>query len=68
MRSGFAAPSSMGHMAVEVLGTRRLGEAATLVTIRWTITRDSKRLMGGISTQLWEPCAGALRITFEHAS
>jgi hypothetical protein len=68
MRSGFADPATMGLMAVEVLDMRAAGPQAALVTLKWSITRDGKRLMGGISTQLWEPCAGELRIVFEHAS
>jgi hypothetical protein len=29
------------------------------VVLRWSITREGRRLMGGVSTQLWERCAGA---------
>ena len=68
MRSDFADPVTMGQMAVEVLDRRAAGPQAALITLKWSITRDGKRLMGGVSTQLWEPCAGELRIVFEHAS
>jgi hypothetical protein len=68
MRRDFADPSQMGRFDVELLETRKVGRRVALVVLRWSITRDGTRLMGGVSTQLWEPCRGRLRITLEHAS
>lgn len=60
--------AAMGTLAVDVLESRDLGDGGSLVVVRWSITRDGQRLMGGISSQLWAECAGRTRITFEHAS
>lgn len=68
MRADFTAPASMGRYEVERLDTRQLGPEAALVTIRWAIMRDGRRVMGGISSQLWQPCDGRYRIVLEHAS
>ena len=68
MRADFAEPSQMGRFEAELLETRSLGRGAALVVLRWSISRDGRRLMGGVSTQLWERCRGRLRITLEHAS
>ena len=68
MRADFADPSRMGRFDAELLETRALGRRAALVVLRWSITREGRRIMGGVSTQLWERCRGRLRITLEHAS
>jgi hypothetical protein len=68
MRRDFADRTRMGRYEAELLETRALGRRSALVVLRWSITRDGRRLMGGISTQLWERCRGRLRITLEHAS
>lgn len=68
MRADFAAPSSMGRYQVERLDSRAVGVDAVLITVRWTITREGRRLMGGVSTQLWRPCDGRYRVVLEHAS
>ena len=68
MREEFGqSPGTMGTMAMEVLESRDLGDRG-LVVVRWSIVRDGRRLMGGISSQLWAQCEGRLRIVFEHAS
>jgi len=67
MRSDFADRGLMGRYEAELLETRSLGRRSALVVLRWSITRDGRRLMGGVSTQLWERCRGRLRITLEHA-
>lgn len=58
----------MGTLAIDVLESRDLGAGGTLVVVRWAITRNGQRLMGGVSSQLWADCAGAMRVVFEHAS
>jgi hypothetical protein len=68
MRRDFADLSQMGRYEAELLEARPLGRRSALVVLRWSITRDGRRLMGGVSTQLWERCRGRLRITLEHAS
>lgn len=68
MRADFADRALMGVYEAEILESRALGRGASLVVLRWSISRDGRRLMGGVSTQLWERCRGRLRITLEHAS
>ncbi|HEX8364312.1 MAG TPA: nuclear transport factor 2 family protein [Allosphingosinicella sp.] len=68
MRQDFSDRGSMGRSEAELLETRPVGRRSALVVLRWSITRDGRRLMGGVSTQLWERCRGRLRITLEHAS
>jgi hypothetical protein len=60
--------AAMGRLDMELLESRDLGEAGSLAVVRWSITRDGTRLMGGISTQFWAPCEGRLRVVLEHAS
>jgi ketosteroid isomerase-like protein len=60
-------PAAMGILSNEVLEARSLGRSSLLV-VRWSITLDGRKLMGGVSTQIWATCRGATRIVFEHAS
>lgn len=66
MRSSFGG-GAQGVMINDVLYAARLGEAV-LVTLRWSVERDGERVLGGVSTQVWAPCAGAMRVVYEHAS
>lgn len=69
MREEFGADAAtMGVLTNTVIDSRGLGGGQSLVVVRWDITRDGERLMGGISTQLWASCQGRTRIVFEHAS
>ncbi|HEX8639867.1 MAG TPA: hypothetical protein VF704_01810 [Allosphingosinicella sp.] len=69
MREQFGrTPEAMGTMAPEALETHELGNGASLVVLRWSITDEGRRLMGGISTQIWAPAPVRTRIVFEHAS
>ena len=68
MRSDFKDRARMGRMDIELLDSRSVARNAALTTIKWQISRDGKRLMGGVSTQLWQRCSGRLRIVLEHAS
>ena len=68
MRADFADPARMGRMSVELLESRAVSSESALVSLRWEISREGRRLMGGVSTQLWAPCNGRLRIVLEHAS
>lgn len=60
--------AGMGVLRNEVIYSRALGNGSSLLVLEWSIERDGQRVMGGISTQLWSPCEGRLRIVFEHAS
>jgi ketosteroid isomerase-like protein len=66
MRSFFGG-GAQGVMANEVLYAARFGETV-LVTLRWAAERNGARVLGGVSTQIWAPCAGAMRVVYEHAS
>jgi hypothetical protein len=68
MRSDFSDPARMGEMTIEILDSRTVSPDSALVSLRWQIARDGRRLMGGVSTQLWAPCDGRLRIVLEHAT
>ena len=69
LRTDFAGkPGQMGVYAGEVLEARDIDADTALLVVRWSITRGGRRLMGGVSTQLWEPALGRWRIIFEHAS
>jgi ketosteroid isomerase-like protein len=69
MRDEYAGrPEQMGVYSGEVLLAKEVSPETGLLVIRWSIDRDGKRLMGGVSTQLWEEVDGAWRIVFEHAS
>ena len=69
MRADFSNhPDQMGTFSGEVLHKRDLSDNAALLVVRWSISRDGKRLMGGISTQLWERRNDHWRVVFEHAS
>lgn len=58
----------MGRLDIAVQEVRLFGDGSNLTIVRWSITRDNQRLMGGISTQLWADCDGRMRIVFEHSS
>ena len=68
MRKDFADPESMGTYSAEILDARDLGPGANQIVFRWKIMRDEKRLMGGMSTQIWRKIGGNWRAVFEHAS
>ena len=69
MRDAYAGrPEQMGVYSGEVLMAKEVSPETGLLVVRWSIDRDGARLMGGVSTQLWEEVDGAWRIVFEHAS
>lgn len=69
MRQDFAAdPASMGHYEGAVLEAQDLAPDAALIVVRWSISREGRPAMGGISTQLWRKLGGTWRAVFEHAS
>jgi uncharacterized protein (TIGR02246 family) len=68
MRSDFADRSKMGVYSAEMLDVRDIGPGAGLIVFRWQISRDGKRLMGGVSTQIWRQVEGRWKAVFEHAA
>jgi len=56
----------MGRLDIDTLDVRDLG-GDSLVVLRWSVVRDGKAPMSGVSTQLWAECGGAARIVFEHS-
>jgi hypothetical protein len=68
MRETFGGgPDGMGRLAIEILDARDLGGGDSLVVVRWSVVREGKTPMGGVSTQLWADCAGTARVVFEHS-
>ena len=61
-------PDQMGVYSGEILLAKELCPETGMIIVRWSVDRDGQRLMGGVSTQLWEEVDGAWRIVFEHAS
>ncbi len=68
MRADAATNPDLGDYQAEVLEARDLSADSALMVMRWSITRDGKRLMGGVSTQIWRPIDGRWVIVLEHAS
>jgi hypothetical protein len=68
MRRGFDTRARMGRLDIKVLNELNMGENKSLVTVRWSIRRGGRQVMGGVSTQLWALCDQRMRVVFEHAS
>lgn len=69
MRTQFGGgPARMGKLAIDLVDTRQFGDGSLLMVVRWSITSNGSRIMGGISSQLWADCGGQMRVAFEHAS
>ena len=68
MRSQFADRSKMGVFVSKVLDARTVGPDAALLVVEWSITRDGRRMMGGVSTQLWRRVDGRWVAVLEHVS
>ena len=64
----YGRPEQMGIYSGEVLLAKEISPETGMIVVRWSIDRDGKRLMGGVSTQLWEQVDGAWRVVFEHSS
>ncbi|GGK65902.1 DUF4440 domain-containing protein [Rufibacter glacialis] len=60
--------STMGQYSYEPLHLEALGKEAALYVIQWKIELDGKRLMGGVSSQIWKKMDGKWVIASEHAS
>jgi uncharacterized protein (TIGR02246 family) len=69
MRADFAGqPEKMGVYSGEVLVARDLGPDFALLVVKWSIVLNSKKLFGGVSTQIWQRFGSEWRIAVEHAS
>jgi hypothetical protein len=68
MRAEFERSGQMGTFSGEVLEARELARDLAMIVVKWSIERDGKRLMGGVSTQLWQRFDTGWKIVFEHAS
>ena len=58
----------MGVYSGDILLAKEISPETGLLVVRWSIDRDGRQIMGGVSTQLWEDVDGIWRIVFEHAS
>ena len=67
-RKDFADKSKMGVYSYESLFIDRLSTTSVYYVFKWKIELNGKRLMGGISSQIWKPIGGRWVITSEHAS
>jgi hypothetical protein len=64
----FADRSKMGVYTYEPLHIEQVSKEAIYFVFRWKIELDGKRLMGGVSSQLWKNIGGRWVVTSEHAS
>lgn len=67
-RKDFANSSRMGIYSFEPLHIEQLAPQVVFYVFRWKIELEGKRLMGGVSSQLWKNIGGRWVVTSEHAS
>lgn len=67
-RKNFADASQMGIYTYTPLYIEQLSEEVVYYVFRWQIEREGKRLMGGISSQIWKNVNARWVVTSEHAS
>ena len=60
--------SQMGVYTYEPLHIEQVSEEAVYFVFRWKIELEGKRLMGGVSSQVWKNIGGRWVVTSEHAS
>jgi ketosteroid isomerase-like protein len=69
MRSDLPDKSRMGNYDGKVLYSTEISPESVLIVLNWQILGpDGKRMMGGISTQLWRKTSSGWKAVFEHAS
>jgi len=69
MRADFADRSKMGTFSSKTLQAKELRGDLVLLVIDWRIQDNAgKKLMGGVSSQLWQHFPEGWRTVFEHAS
>ena len=64
----FTDRSKMGEYTYEPLHIEQVGPETVYYVYRWKIDLQGKKLMGGVSSQLWKKIDGRWVITAEHAS
>jgi len=64
----FTDRSKMGNYSYEPLHIEQVSKDAVYFVFRWKIELDGKRLMGGVSSQVWKKLDGRWVVTSEHAS
>ncbi|WP_238395743.1 YybH family protein [Pontibacter pudoricolor] len=64
----FADRSKMGVYSYEPLHIEQVSKEAVYFVFRWKIELDGKRLMGGVSSQVWKNISDRWVVTSEHAS
>lgn len=67
-RTDFADTSKMGVYTYEPLHLEPIAPDAAYYVFRWKIELDGQRLMGGVSSQVWQQRQGRWVVTAEHAS
>ncbi|MDX5443330.1 MAG: nuclear transport factor 2 family protein [Hymenobacteraceae bacterium] len=60
--------SEMGTYSFEPLYIEELAADKVYFVFRWKIEKEGKKLMGGVSSQVWKKLNGKWQITSEHAS
>ena len=64
----FVDRSKMGIYSYTPLHIEKLSKSSVLYVYRWKIELNSKRIMGGVSSQIWKKIDSRWLITSEHAS
>ena len=64
----FSDRSKMGIYSYTPLHIEKLSTSSVLYVYRWKIELKGKRIMGGVSSQIWKKIGGVWLITSEHAS
>lgn len=63
----FSDRSKMGVYSYEPLHIEKLSKRSVYYAFRWKIELNGKRIMGGVSSQVWKKIGGRWQITAEHA-
>lgn len=67
-RKDFTDRTKMGIYTYEPLEIEQLSKRAVHYVFRWKIEINGRRIMGGVSSQIWKKIKGRWVITSEHAS
>lgn len=67
-RKEFADRSKMGQYTYEPLYIETLSPDKVYYVFKWKIELNGKRLMGGVSSQVWKKIRNRWYVTAEHAS
>ena len=67
-RKDFSDKAKMGVYSYEPLHIEKLSKRTVYYTFRWKIELNGKKIMGGLSSQVWKKIGGRWLITAEHAS